>query len=521
MRYLLCCFLIISSLLILTYSCEGPSNHGHAHGDHGHGNHDHGAHGHDDHGHHEAQPLSYVLRSENTELFVEFEPLFVGGTCNFTAHFTDRNTLRPIENSQASVRLSSTNRNSLSDKQSVSTTAGIYNLTFTPTIAGNFNLIFTIETSQRTDTLSLENISVYPDKKEAETSNPAKAENEEEISYTKEQAWKVDFAVNKVSKGSINDVIRASGELLSHKGTDRIIVAKSSGIIFFQNEAIEESMTVKKDQKLFVQSSDNLSTDNLEQQFKSAKALLDQSLLDYERAEQLIQQEILAQKEFEERKATYLIAKAEYEKLIKLYNSGGSIVRSSMNGIVKKLMVSNGQFVKEGDPLITITNNRRLILKTEVSQKYYPQLSNIKSANFKTPYQNETQSISDYNGKVVSIGKLIEEDQYFLPILFELDNVGDLVSGSFVDIFLLTEPIPDALVIPKSALLQDYNSNYVYVQVSGESYEKRIVRLGVDDGINIQVLSGISEEDWIVTKGAYQVKMASMSSAIPSHGHTH
>lgn len=517
MRYLLCCFLIISSLLILTYSCEGPSNHGHEHGDHGHG-----GHGHDDHAHHEAQaPLSYVVRSESTELFVEFEPLYVGGARNFTAHFTDRSTHRPIENSQATVRLSSTNRNSLPDKQSVSTTAGIYNLTFTPTIAGNFNLIFTIETSQRTDTLTLENISVYPDKKEAEASNPAKTENEEEISYTKEQAWKVDFAVNKVSKGNINDVIRASGELLSNKGTDRIIVAKSSGIIFFQNESIKQSMSVKKDQKLFVQSSDDLSTDNLEQQFKSAKVLLDQSLLDYERAEQLIQEEILSQKEFEERKATYLIAKAEYEKLIKLYNGGGSIVRSSMNGIVKKLMVSNGQFVKEGDPLITITNNRRLILKTEVSQKYYPQLSNIKSANFKTPYQKETQSIADYNGKVVSIGKLIEEDQYFLPILFELDNVGDLVSGSFVDLFLLTEPIPNALVIPKSAILQDYNSNYVYVQVSGESYEKRIVQLGADDGINIQVLSGISEEDWIVTKGAYQVKMASMSSAIPSHGHTH
>ena len=69
--------------------------------------------------------------------------------------------------------------------------------------------------------------------------------------------------------------------------------------------------------------------------------------------------------------------------------------------------------------------------------------------------------------------------------------------------------------------MQDYSLNYVYVQTSGESFEKREVKLGVDDGVNVQILSGISEGDWVVTKGAYQIKMASMSSTIPAHGHEH
>ena len=77
------------------------------------------------------------------------------------------------------------------------------------------------------------------------------------------------------------------------------------------------------------------------------------------------------------------------------------------------------------------------------------------------------------------------------------------------------------MVISKSALMQDYSLNYVYVQTGGESFEKREVKLGVDDGFNVQILSGVTEGEWVVTEGAYQIKMASMSSTIPAHGHEH
>ena len=233
------------------------------------------------------------------------------------------------------------------------------------------------------------------------------------------------------------------------------------------------------------------------------------------------EQQIIGQKEYEKRKADFAVAEAEFQTLTNGYNTGGQSVLASMTGIVKELMVSDGQFVEEGTPLIKITNNRRLLLQAEVSQKYLPVLSTVQSANFKTLYQEEVQSIADYNGKVVSYGKLIEQGQNFVPVLFELDNVRNLIAGSFVELFLLTKPVINALVIPKSALMQDYSSHYVYVQTGGESFEKREVKLGIDDGVNIQVLSGVEAGEWVVTKGAYQIKMASMSSSIPAHGHSH
>ena len=184
-------------------------------------------------------------------------------------------------------------------------------------------------------------------------------------------------------------------------------------------------------------------------------------------------------------------------------------------------MVSDGQYVEEGTPLMRISNTRRLLLEGEVSQKYLPSLSSVRTANFKTPYQDKVQSIEAYNGRLISFGKLIEPGQNFVPILFELDNIGNLIAGSFVELYLLTNPLSNALAIPKSALLQDYSSHFVYVQTGGETFEKREVKLGVDDGLNVQVLSGLEEGEWVVTNGAYQIKMASMSSSIPAHGHTH
>jgi multidrug efflux pump subunit AcrA (membrane-fusion protein) len=57
--------------------------------------------------------------------------------------------------------------------------------------------------------------------------------------------------------------------------------------------------------------------------------------------------------------------------------------------------------------------------------------------------------------------------------------------------------------------------------VSGETFEKRELTLGLRDGNWVQVVLGISAGERVVTKGAYAVRLASVSSAIPSHGHAH
>jgi multidrug efflux pump subunit AcrA (membrane-fusion protein) len=79
----------------------------------------------------------------------------------------------------------------------------------------------------------------------------------------------------------------------------------------------------------------------------------------------------------------------------------------------------------------------------------------------------------------------------------------------------------NVLSLPVSALTNEMGNFYVYRQLDEEGYQKQEVTLGANNGKEVQVLSGLTPGDRIVTRGAYQVKMASASAAIPGHTHEH
>jgi multidrug efflux pump subunit AcrA (membrane-fusion protein) len=47
------------------------------------------------------------------------------------------------------------------------------------------------------------------------------------------------------------------------------------------------------------------------------------------------------------------------------------------------------------------------------------------------------------------------------------------------------------------------------------------VRLGIRDGDRVEVKEGVAEGERIVSHGAYAVRLASVATAIPAHGHAH
>ena len=75
--------------------------------------------------------------------------------------------------------------------------------------------------------------------------------------------------------------------------------------------------------------------------------------------------------------------------------------------------------------------------------------------------------------------------------------------------------------LPHSALTEEQGSFFVYLQLDEEGYKKQLVTLGADNGESVQILSGVKAGDRVVTEGAYQVKLASATNAIPAHSHEH
>ena len=510
MKYAFLSAIAMAGLLLFMVGC----GHDHGEGTHAHGDETHAAH------EPELEPLSFTIWTKKSELFVEFPPLVVGSTSRFAAHFSEMKGFKAVETGKVTIQLKKGEQVVEENTVAAPISPGIFRPELSPSQAGNYQLVFILATSLFSDTITISDIMVYPDAATASAANAAEPAGDE-ISFLKEQAWKIDFAIQQINRQPIHEVIHTSGEIQPVKGEEKTVAAKSSGIVSFRSSKLQAGREVSAGETLFSISSKGLVQSNLDEKYQVTKARVERTRADFERAEELIGEQIIGQKEYERRKMEYSIAQAEFQTLASAYHTGGVSATASMSGIIKNVLVNDGQFVEEGTPLVEITSNRRLLLQAEVSQSQLPKLRFIKSANFKTPYQEEVQSIDDYNGRLVSYGKVMDQGSSFIPVLFELDNLHELIPGSFVELFLLTNPIENALVVPRSALMQDYSLNYVYVQTGGESFEKREITLGVNDGVNVQILAGISEGEWVVTKGAYQIKMASMSSTIPAHGHEH
>ncbi len=531
MKYLSLGILLLLGVILLTsgygnYHSHSP-NIGHPHEGHSHEGHSHDgcAHGisvHDHHAHDEDEPEvpSFTIHTQKTELFVAFEPLVVGESTYFAAHFTNMENYKPVASGNVVVHLMENGKPVLSDSIPGPAAPGIFRLRLTPEKVGKFDLDFILETATFKDRLTIKNLEVYPDKGTANAAVKSEPEGDE-VAFLKEQAWKVDFGIAQAKRDAIHEVIRTSGEILPVKGDESMLSANTSGLVFFKSKNLMEGREVRKGEVLFVVNSKGLTEENMEEKYRIAQAELDRARADLNRAEGLFAEGLIARQELEEHGTALSIAEAAFKTLAENFKSEGMVFTAPFSGIIKNLPVSDGEFVGEGQELVTLTRNRKLLIEGEVSQRHFAALKNIRTAHFKTPWQDKVYRVEDFNGRLVSYGKLTGKNEYHIPVLFEVDNRGDLLAGSYVDLYLLTRPVQNTLVIPKSALLQDYDQYYVYVQRSGESFEKKEVHVGIDDGKNIQVLSGVEDGEWVVTEGAYQIKMAAMSSSIPSHGHTH
>ena len=339
--------------------------------------------------------------------------------------------------------------------------------------------------------------------------------NPDEIILAPHKAKAAGVASMEIQPKSFRQVIKASGEVQAAQGNESTIVANVSGVVSFPR-SVTEGMQVGKGATLITISASKLQDGDPAERariaYESAKA-------DFDRASRLVESQIVSQKEFNAIKEKYENAKLTYEALNKNQTKNGVSVTSPMGGYIKNLLVKEGDYVAVGQPLATVTQNNRLFLRADVSERYYKYLNGITSANFKTPYDNQVYELEALNGKLLSYGK--SAGSFYVPVTFSFDNKGDIMPGSFVEIYLLSKPMENTIVLPVEALTEEQGLYFVYIQKCEESYRKQEVKLGANNGKEVQILNGVQPGDKVVVKGAYHVKLASASNALPAHSHEH
>lgn len=339
----------------------------------------------------------------------------------------------------------------------------------------------------------------------------------DEIVFTTEQAQNIGLEIVSIEPALFHEVIKTSGQILSPPGDEVTVSATANGIVSFNKGALNEGVSVSRGESLLSISSRNLPDGD---PGIKARSIYEMAEKEFERAQSLIGDKLISEKEYNEAKLYYENAKVSYQSYAKGRTNAGAGISAPINGYIKARLVNEGQYVEVGQALFTITQSQKLQLRADISERYYRDLNNITSANFLIPYSDAIYQLSELGGKLISYGKSASNDGFYIPVNFEFNNVGSVVPGSYVEVYLLGKPRVDVISVPVSSLIESQGLFFVYIQVNEEDYKKQEVKLGVGDGQNVEVLSGLKTGDKVVTKGAYHIKLAASAGTIP-HGHEH
>lgn len=339
----------------------------------------------------------------------------------------------------------------------------------------------------------------------------------DEIILKKAEAEAIGLTTKTMAPEKFHSVITCSGTLSAAQGDEMTVVAPVSGVVALAGRHIADGSQVAKGSVLL-----RLSAEKMAAGDPASRAYIDYETARkaYDRATELVKDQIISRQEYEQIARDYETARLAYEAVGG--SRSGSAVQAPMSGYLKNILVSDGDFVEMGQPLMTLSQNRRLQLRAEVPQRYYKSLPTVTSAHFKTTYDDRVYDLGQLNGKLLSYGRGTLAGGAYVPVVFEFDNRGDVVPGACVEVYLLSSSVDNALVVPVSALTEEQGLYFVYLRLDEEGYKKQEVTIGDTDGANVRILSGLHEGDRVVTRGVYQVKLAANSSVIPEgHSHNH
>ena len=248
----------------------------------------------------------------------------------------------------------------------------------------------------------------------------------------------------------------------------------------------------------------------------NAKIVLKNSEIEYKRNKSLFEKEIISQQEFQTAELNYNRAKqdvnnaqSDYE-IIKLGSAGGSAsantnVRATVSGTVLELPVKEGGQViasnafNAGTTIAIIADLKKMIFEGKVDE------AEVGKMKIGMPLDVSLAAIQDktFDAKLKFIAPKGNEEQGAVQFKIEgdvtLDDDFFVRAGYSANAALVLERKDSILALPEALLQFDKTTEqaYVEIQVGEQKFERKDIEIGISDGINVEVISGITLEDKI------------------------
>lgn len=515
---------------------------------------------------HEHGAISLTQWTERTELFMEYENPAHGAPVKFIIHLTDITDNTPLnENVDITFR---SDHGSIPLKAVKNLRAGIY----TPEVTlekGHYTLEIEISGKYK-EKIITDEIHINAEEEhdhestghdedgaehefESEEHSAAEEEHEHEgekhgqvdmedtgsITFLKEQQWQIDYSTSLVEYRLLSQSIYATADITSKLNNDVIIAAPFTGVILPDHNLtlplIGDKVSRGDMLVVFTPTVQGDSEQNFAAHFIERESAFKLSLIELDRAKRLYEKEAISLKELQVAQASYDEAKANFGSMTTFVtkyqmedNNGiehpdlDFIIQTPLSGTIEQMFFHPGEEIQVGSPMYRVIDNRKVWVKINLPVTAVGKVNNPKRFSFTVHGMESTFNVDESCCKLVSYGNLVEGTNRTVPVIFEVDNTTKkLKLGMFADVNLYTGDERNVLSIPEEALIEDEGNYFVFIQKSGEGFDKKQIKIGIKDNNFVEVVSGLEEGMRVVTKGNYQVKLASQVAGLPDHGHSH
>lgn len=314
----------------------------------------------------------------------------------------------------------------------------------------------------------------------------------DEIMLNDEQERLGNIQVDTIRSGTIGDKVVLTATLNTDETKVNSINARIGGRIdrlYFKNTGDY----VAKGTHLYDLYSEELN--NAKQEYIATlerKQLLDNSIIDFDRL-------------IESAKTKLLLWGMSESQVSDMAKSGKTSTLTSFystaSGYITELPVMEGQFVMEGSTIIKLAGLSSLLAEAQV---YASQLYAIDKGG------NATIQIPDlpgreFTGKIEFANPEIAPDTRVNLIRVSIPNNNGQLKPGMPAYVIIKNKMINALTLPIDAVLRDGKMNVVWVKSAKNAYKIKMVTTGFESGDRIEIKSGLTTGDVVVTGGAYLI----------------
>jgi len=178
---------------------------------------------------------------------------------------------------------------------------------------------------------------------------------------------------------------------------------------------------------------------------------------------------------------------------------GYSEIRSPIDGVVTDRPLYPGETPPAGTPLLTVMDTSQVIARAHIPQEAAAVLKRDDPATISSPESSEVA------GKVTLVSPALDPNSTTVEVWVQAANPeGKLRPGSTVRVSMVAQTVPDAVVIPASALLSASDGATIVMLAGGDGRaHQQAVETGIRHEGEVQIVKGLKPGDTVITAGAY------------------